>query len=170
MVGDATTDVFFEAAFFEPEAVQGKTRELALTSDAAYHYERGVDFGATRAAMERATALTIEICGGKAGPVVEAKGELPRREAVAVRPARVRTLLGYDVAEPEMREIFERLACRPEAQGNAIRCTPPTWRFDLAIEEDFVEEVARVHGYEHVPDTAPRAAVPMLTPAEGRRS
>jgi phenylalanyl-tRNA synthetase beta chain len=170
MVGEATTDVFFEAAFFHPEAVQGKARDLALTSDAAYHYERGVDFGATRAAMERASALALEICGGRAGPVVEARGELPRRDCVVVRPARVRALLGYDVGEPEMHAIFERLDCRPESADGGIRCTPPSWRFDLAIEEDFVEEVARIHGYDHVPAVAPRAAVPMLAAAEGCRS
>jgi len=77
MVGDATTDVFFEAAYFNPAAVQGKARDLALTSDAAYHYERGVDPGGTAAALERATALTLQICGGKAGPVSHASGELP---------------------------------------------------------------------------------------------
>jgi phenylalanyl-tRNA synthetase beta chain len=170
MVGDSTTDVFFEAAFFAPEAVQGRARDLALTSDAAYHYERGVDFAGIRAAMERATALTLEICGGKAGPIVQADGDLPKREAIVIRPARVRSLLGYDVAEPEIRAIFDRLACKPEATGPDLRVTPPSWRFDLAIEEDYVEEVARIHGYEHVPAKPPRASVPMLAPPDGRRS
>ena len=170
MVGDATTDVFFEAAYFDPEAVQGKARDLALTSDAAYHYERGVDFAGARAAMERATALTLEVCGGRAGPVVHAQGELPERVAVVVRPARLRTLLGYDVAESEMRAIFDRLACRPEPTSAGIRATAPSWRFDLVIEEDYVEEVARIHGYEHVPAKPPRASVPMLAAPEGTRS
>jgi phenylalanyl-tRNA synthetase beta chain len=172
MVGSETTDVFFEAAFFHPEVIQGKARELGLTSDAAYRFERGVDFGASRSALERATALTLEICGGKAGPVVEAHGELPRREAVAVRPARVRLLLGYPVADSRMREILERLRCSLATGVDAVAllATPPTWRFDLSIEEDFVEEVARIHGYEHVPARAPRAVVPMLPLREGERS
>ena len=171
MVGEGTTDVFFEAAYFDPAAVQGKARDLGLTSDAAYHYERGVDPGGTAAALERATALTLQVCSGKPGPVSFASGQLPRRDPVTVRPQRVRELLGYDVADAEMRAILERLQCRVEAAGSsAIRATPPTWRFDLSIEEDYVEEVARVHGYEHVPAVAPRASVPMLAPRDGERS
>ncbi len=170
MVGEGTRDVFFEAAFFHPEAVQGKARDFGLTSDAAYRFERGVDFGATRSALERATALTLEICGGEAGPVTAAKGELPRRDAVRVRPPRVRVLLGYPVEEAEMRRILERLRCEVAIAGDAMRATPPTWRFDLAIEEDFVEEIARIHGYEHVPADPPRSSVPMLRLHEGERS
>jgi phenylalanyl-tRNA synthetase beta chain len=169
MVGDATTNVFFEAACFLPEAVQGKARELALTSDAAYRFERGVDPAAAGAAIERAVALTLEICGGEAGPVSHAQGEAPRRDPVRVRPDRVRELLGYSVTDDEMHAILRRLSCLPESDGDAIRVTPPSWRYDLAIEEDFVEEVARVHGYEHVPAVAPRASAPMLPLREGRR-
>jgi phenylalanyl-tRNA synthetase beta chain len=169
MVGDATTDVFFESAFFDPEAVQGKAKALQLTSDAAYRYERGVDFAGSRSALERATALTLEICGGKAGPVTEAQGELPKRSAVRVRPDRVRLLLGYAIADDEMARILERLSCKVQKEAGAMQVTPPSWRFDLAIEEDFVEEVARVHGYDHVPATPPRSSVPMLSPREGAR-
>jgi phenylalanyl-tRNA synthetase beta chain len=103
MVTASTTEVFFESAFFHPEAVQGKARALGLTSDAAYRFERGVDFAGSRAALERATALALEICGGSAGPITDAAGEFPRRDAVAVRPARVRALLGYDVEDASMR-------------------------------------------------------------------
>jgi phenylalanyl-tRNA synthetase beta chain len=169
MVGAGTRDVFFEAAFFHPEAVQGKARLLSLASDAAYRFERGVDFEATRGALERATALTLEICGGKPGPVTDALGELPRRDAVAVRPARVRALLGYRVDDGEMAMILQRLACEAATGGEAITATAPSWRFDLAIEEDFVEEIARIHGYEHVPAEPPRSSVPMLGLHEGER-
>jgi phenylalanyl-tRNA synthetase beta chain len=169
MVGDATASVFFEAACFLPEAVQGKTRELALTSDAAHRFERGVDPAAAGAALERAVALTLEICGGEAGPVAHAEGEAPRRDAVRVRPGRVRELLGYPVTDDEMHDILRRLSCLPESEGEAIRATPPSWRYDLVIEEDFVEEIARVHGYEHVPAVAPRASVPMRALPEGER-
>jgi phenylalanyl-tRNA synthetase beta chain len=169
MVDDSTTDVFFESAWFNPEAIQGKTRELALTSDAAYRFERGVDPAAGGNALEMATALTLEVCGGKVGPLCVARGELPERKPVLVRPARVRMLLGYDVPDAGMHEILHRLSCLPEHQGEKIRAVPPSWRFDLTIEEDFVEEVARVHGYEHVPARAPRASVPMLHSADGER-
>jgi phenylalanyl-tRNA synthetase beta chain len=170
MVGAGTTSVFFEAAYFAPEAVQGKARELGLASDAAYRFERGVDFAATGAALERATALTMEICGGKAGPLTHARGELPGRSAVSVRPNRVRSLLGYPVSDDEMHSILRRLSCVPETEPGGIRATPPSWRFDLALEEDFVEEIARIHGYDHVPAEAPRSSVPMLALHEGERS
>jgi len=170
MVGDETRDVFFEAAYFAPEAVQGKARELGLASDAAHRFERGVDPAAAGAAIERAVALTLEICGGKAGPVTHARGELPTRNAVRVHRERVASLLGYFIAEDEMHAILRRLSCIPESDGSAMRVTPPSWRFDLAIEEDFVEEIARVHGYDHVPAKPPRASVPMLRLREGERT
>ena len=169
MVGEGTTEVFFEAAFFNPEAIQGKTRELGLTSDAAYRFERGVDFAATRSALERATELTLQICGGQPGPVTQASGKLPAREPVLVRPDRVRSLLGYPVATERMREVLRALACEVAAHGGDFSVKPASWRFDLAIEEDFVEEIARIHGYEHVPSVAPRASVPMLSLPEGER-
>jgi phenylalanyl-tRNA synthetase beta chain len=170
MVSASTTDVFFEAAYFAPKAVQGKARALGLSSDAAYRFERGVDPGGTGAALERATALTLEICGGRAGPLSHAQGTLPRRAAVSLRPARARALLGYPVADAEMHDILKRLACVPESDGEAMRVTPPSWRFDLEIEEDFVEEVARIHGYDHVPARPPRSSLPMLPEREGVRS
>ena len=169
MVGEATTEVFFEAAFFHPEAVQGKARDLGLTSDAAYRFERGVDFGATRAALERATELALSICGGSAGPVTEAKGNIPARKATRVRTARVLALLGYPIADGEMADILRRLSCGVTLEPDAMRATPPTWRFDLEIEEDFVEEIARIHGYEHVPAEAPRSRLAMLRLREGER-
>ncbi len=170
MVGEATTDVFFEAAFFAPAAVQGKARSLGLTSDAAYRFERGVDFAGAGAAIERATQLTLEICGGQAGPISHAGGDLPKRASTTLRPARARALLGYAVEDQQIHDILKRLSCLPEgAPSGAVRVTPPSWRFDLEIEEDFVEEVARIHGYEHVPDVAPRSSLPMLPVHAGRR-
>ena len=170
MVGEGTTDVFFEAAFFAPAAVQGKARDLGLASDAAYRFERGVDPAGAGAALERATALAIEICGGQAGPLTRALGELPERKPVTVRASRVQKLLGYAIAEAEMRDILKRLHCVPEGGAESFRVTAPSWRFDLAIEEDFIEEIARIHGYEHVPDGPPRSSVPMLRLAEGERT
>ena len=170
MVTEATTDVFFEAAYFDPETIQGRARALSLTSDAAHRFERGVDFAATLNALHRATQLTVEICGGKAGPVTHADGDLPSRPEVRVRPQRVRTLLGYDIAEAEMQAILKRLACEVAPEGGAFKVKPPSWRFDLAIEEDFVEEIARIHGYEHVPSDPPRSSVPMAPIPEGLRS
>ena len=169
MVGPSTTEVFFEAAFFHPEAIQGKARELQLTSDAAHRFERGVDPEGSASALARATALTLEICGGQAGPVTHADGDPSKRVAVTVRPARVRELLGYAIEPSQMRAILERLGCKPQAQGDNFGVTAPSWRFDLSIEEDYVEEIARIHGYDHVPAAAPRSSVPMLALREGER-
>src|SRR6185437_10504119 len=106
--------------------------------------------------------------GGRRGD--RARGELPTRNAVRVHRERVASLLGYFIAEDEMHAILRRLSCIPESDGSAMRVTPPSWRFDLAIEEDFVEEIARVHGYDHVPAKPPRASVPMLRLREGERT
>ena len=170
MVTDKTTDVFFEAAFFDPETIQGRTRALALASDAAHRFERGVDYAATLNALERATGLALQVCGGQAGPVTHGEGDLPARPEVRVRPARVRTLIGYDIPDAAMQSILRSLACEVAPGDGAFRVKPPSWRFDLALEEDFVEEIARIHGYGHVPSDPPRSTVPMLSIAEGRRT
>ena len=170
MVTEDTKDVFFEAAYFAPEAIQGRARALQLVSDAAYRFERGIDPAGTREALELATRLTLDICGGQPGPVTSAEAPQAPRGAVRVRPARVRALLGYEVPVGFVREALERLSCRVEGDEAALAVTPPAWRHDLVIEEDFVEEVARVHGYEHVPAAAPRSSLPMLHPAEGART
>src|SRR5436190_1260867 len=94
---------------------------------------------------------------------------LPKRDAVRVRPDRVRTLLGYAVTDDEIVTILERLSCAVKRESGAFAVTPPTWRFDLAIEVDFVEEVARVNGYDHVPSAPPRSSVPMLPRHDGER-
>src|SRR5258708_26431908 len=138
MVGAGTTEAFLESAFFHPEAIQGRARSLSLTSDAAHRFERGVDFAAARAALERATALVLEICGGSAGPVTEARGELPARAAVRVRPPRVRALLGYRAEDPGMGRILRSLACEATEKAGDLGATARAWRFDVAIEEDFV--------------------------------
>lgn len=170
MVTESTTSVFLESAFFAPAAVQGRAKALGLTSDAAYRFERGVDFAGAKAALERASALVLEICGGRAGPVTEAPGNLPSRSPVTVRPAQVRRLLGYEVADADMLAIVERLGCKATRSADALAVSPPSWRFDLEIEADIVEEVARVHGYEHVPARVPCSSVPMPAQPEDRRA
>ncbi len=167
MVSETTVNVFFESAFFDPSAIQGKTREYGLNSDAAHRFERGVDFSGARDGVELATRLTLDICGGQAGPVTDAKGKLPDRKPVSVRASRAGKLIGMPVDAKEMQGIFARLQCAStEGQGDAILVTPPTWRFDLNLEEDFIEEVARIRGYEALPAVSPKSSVPMLAVAE----
>ncbi len=176
MVTDTTQHVFFEAAYFDPSVVQGKTRILGINSDAAHRFERGVDPDSARDGIEYATKLAIDICGtteSKIGPVVEAIGEPPARVQVRVRPERAVRLIGMPVSVDDMIVILTRLQChvvQQEGKGNALLVTPPPYRFDLNIEEDFIEEIARVYGYEKVPATPPVSSLPMMSVPEVRRS
>ena len=173
MVTNTTSKVFFESAYFNPEVIQGKTRMLGINSDAAYRFERGVDPDGARDAIEYATQLALKICGTPGtliGPVTEVIGDLPTRNAVTVRPARVVRLLGMDIAASDMIAVLRRLQCVVKERGEFLAVTPPSYRFDLKIEEDFVEEIARIRGYEKVPANPPRSSLPMLPIPEGSRS
>jgi phenylalanyl-tRNA synthetase beta chain len=157
-IGDATTSVFLEGAFWNPSVIQGRSRRLGFVSDAGYRFERGVDFANAAHAVERASQLIVEICGGRAGPLDDVAGELPRRDPVRVRVARVTRLLGVAIPAADIARIFTRLGFAFIREGDDFVVTPPPFRFDLAIEEDFVEEVARLHGYDAIP-TSPSAHV-----------
>jgi phenylalanyl-tRNA synthetase beta chain len=168
-VGDATKDLFLESAFFAPDAVAGKSRALQLTSEAAYRFERGVDFGATANALERATQLVLEICGGAAGPVSEGRAQLPGRDPVRLRLKRVERLLGIRFEKGQVSDILRRLRFESSAADEEFRVTPPTYRFDIAIEEDLVEELARIYGYDRIPPARPAAPAAILPQAETQR-
>ncbi len=168
-----TTNVFFEAAFFAQNVIQGKTRALGINSDAAYRFERGVDPASARDGIEYATRLTLDICGmptTEIGPITEATGELPARVAVSVRVTRVISIIGMNIPSATMAEILTRLQCKVVTEDGAFLVTPPSYRFDLNIEEDFIEEIARVYGYEKVPSVPPNSSVPMLAIPEAMRS
>ena len=169
IAGDTTT-VFLEAAFWNPDAVQGRMRRLGFTSDAGYRFERGVDFMLPPRAVERATALIIDICGGRAGPLGDTCGPLPARADVRVRPARVNRLLGLALDPPAMATAFDRLGFAWRRDGDDFVVTPPSYRFDLAIEEDFVEEIARIHGYAAIPAAIGRHGLAMLPAPEETRA
>jgi phenylalanyl-tRNA synthetase beta chain len=160
-VTDATRDVFLESAHFAPPVIMGRSRELGLSSDAAHRFERGVDPELPRKAIERATGLLVAIAGGKAGPVVEAlrESDLPKRHAVPLRRDRLRRVLDLDIADAEVERILSALGMKIERAAEGWRATPPSWRFDIEIEEDLIEEVIRVHGYERVPTRAPRGSL-----------
>jgi len=165
-VSDSTQDVFLESAYFAPEAIAGRARRLGFSSDASFRYERGVDFTLQAEAMERATALILDICGGQAGPVTEAVGQLPARAPVKVRVARVNQVLGLQLSADDMAAMFARLGFVAQADGEGFLVTPPSFRFDIAIEEDLIEEVARLYGYDNIPSDAPQARARMLAQPE----
>ena len=148
---DSTTAVFLESAFFPTEAIAGRGRRLNLSSDAAHRFERGVDYAGAAEGIERATELILAICGGQAGPLDDQQLGAPARPELRVRPARVQRILGISISAATMGEIFTRLGFECRREGEDFLVTPPTYRFDLAIEEDFIEEVARLYGFDNIP-------------------
>ncbi|WP_137935775.1 phenylalanine--tRNA ligase subunit beta [Chitinivorax sp. B] len=161
-VADDTQDIFLESAFFAPKVIHGKSRRLGFGSDSSYRFERGVDFAATQLAMERATALVLEICGGQAAPITEATAALPARPPVKLRVSRVAKVLGVGLAADLIVNLLSRLGLHVEIAGDVIAVTPPSFRFDIEIEEDLIEEVARLYGYDTVPVRPPKASLAML--------
>jgi len=167
-----TTDVFLEAAFFNPAAIAGRPRRLNMTSDASYRFERGVDPEVAVRGMERATELVLEICGGRAGPISEARDDahLPARKPVQLRTGRAAKILGVRLGDEDIARILAQLELPFARDPDGFTITPPSYRFDIALEEDLVEEVARVHGYDNIPTRPPTAATEMLPLPEERRS
>lgn len=165
-VSDATTDIFLESAFFAPAAIVGKARRMGFSTDSSYRFERGVDYGNTRLALERATALVQQICGGEAGPVTEVLNSLPQCKPVKLRLARLLAVLGIDLDEATVARLFEQLGFSYEKTAGIFEVTPPSYRFDISIEEDLIEEIARLHGYDNIPATAPHADLGMLPAPE----
>ncbi|HKV65177.1 MAG TPA: phenylalanine--tRNA ligase subunit beta, partial [Rhodanobacteraceae bacterium] len=169
-VTDGTRDVFLEAAHFNPATIMGCARKLGLATDAAHRFERGVDPELPRAAIERATALLIDIAGGQSGETIEATLPelLPKRVAVTLRRARIARVLGIAIEDAEIERILTALGMQVEAQAEGWRVTPPSRRFDIEREEDLIEEVARIRGYDAIPASLPAGAPPAPQDDESR--
>jgi len=168
-VETTTRDVFLESAFFHPDAIAGKARRFGLATDSSFRFERGVDFTATRQALERATQLLLEICGGSAGAITEARNQLPERVAITLRRSRVTRVLGIALDNAQIATLLKRLQLNFTAKGDHFSVIPPSFRFDLSIEADLIEELARLHGYDNIPAQAPQAAQTMLPYSELQR-
>ena len=165
-VTDVTTDIFLESAFFTPDVIAGKARRLGLSTDSSYRFERGVDFGSTMAVLERATALILQICGGKAGNITQAVTILPARNTVNLRYARLLSVLGINIALATVGTLLTQLGFKFTEKNGVFAVKAPTYRFDIAIEEDLIEEIARLHGYDKIEAIAPQAALNMLPAPE----
>jgi phenylalanyl-tRNA synthetase beta chain len=169
-----TKNIFLEAAFFFPDAIAGRARRYNFTSDASHRFERGVDFNNNIDGIERATALILEICGGEPGPVQDTIAKLPKRHPARMRVARARKVIGVPIESSEIEDIFTRLGFEHRRESNADEesfiVMPPSYRFDIENEEDLIEEVARLYGFERIPAKLPLtlAAIPSLP--EQRRS
>ncbi|MCH1926932.1 phenylalanine--tRNA ligase subunit beta [Shewanella sp. C32] len=162
-VNTETKDIVLECAFFAPLAIMGKARNLGLHTDSSHRFERGVDPELQHKVMDRASRLIIDICGGEAGPVVEVKAAefLPKSAEITLRRVKLDKLLGHHVPDADVMEIISRLGFQVAAVDGGWQVTTATYRFDMAIEEDLIEEVARIYGYNNIPDTAPVAALKM---------
>jgi phenylalanyl-tRNA synthetase beta chain len=169
-VTDATTTIFLESAHFAPAAIMGRARKLGLHTDASHRFERGVDPELPRRALERATTLLLSIAGGRAGPVLvaESPADLPRPATVALRRARLARVLGVTVPDAEVARIFTALGMAVHATADGWQVAAPTSRFDIEREEDLIEEVARVFGYDRIPTRTPAGALTLAAEPEAR--
>lgn len=164
-----TTDIYIEAAFWWPEAIMGRTRRYKFGSEAAHRFERGVDFQNVVRDLDRITNLILQICGGKAGPIEDQKINLPERKPVSMRLQRCRRVLGVQVEQAEVERIFDSLEFSWHCEDSVFSVVPPSYRFDIEIEEDLIEEVARIYGFERLPDVPPRARATMRVDPESLR-
>ncbi|ASJ96562.1 MULTISPECIES: phenylalanine--tRNA ligase subunit beta [Shewanella] len=162
-VTSETQDILLECAFFAPLAIMGKSRRLGLHTDSSHRFERGVDPELQHKVMDRATRLVLQICGGEAGPVVESKSDehLPKPANILLRRSKLDRVLGHHIADADVTEILERLGFSVSRVDDNWQVTTATYRFDMAIEEDLIEEVARIYGYNNIPNVAPVAALSM---------
>ncbi|MBG7618486.1 phenylalanine--tRNA ligase subunit beta [Herbaspirillum sp. AP02] len=179
MGGDATavsletSNIYLEAAFWFPQAIQGRARRYNFSTDAAHRFERGVDFATVVDHIERITALLLEICGTsdtRVGPIDDQIVNLPKREPVTLRTARAAKVIGVEITDEMVSDIFKRLGLSFDYQPGLFSVTPPSYRFDIEIEEDLIEEVARVYGFENIPALPPVAANAMCIAPENTRS
>ncbi|AZL84953.1 phenylalanine--tRNA ligase subunit beta [Aliivibrio salmonicida] len=162
-VTSETTDIMLECAFFAPDHIRGRARAYGLHTDSSLRFERGVDSTLQATAMERATQLLVELCGGEVAPIsaAESEADLPKESTVALRRSKLDGLLGHHIPSTDVVEILTRLGCVVETTDTGWTATSPSWRFDIAIEQDLIEEVGRIYGYNNIPNQAPVAALNM---------
>ena len=169
-VTDETVDLFLESAFFSPDVIIGKARQYGLHTDSSHRFERGVDFELPARALQRATELLLAIVGGSAGSAIEANeaDRLPQRQAITLREARIKRLLGIELEPAKVTEILTRLGMNVIEQGKTWLVTPPSFRFDIPIEADLIEEIGRIFGYDELPTEAPKVPLEVTLPREAQ--
>lgn len=163
-VNSETKDILLESAFFSPDVISGKAREYGLHTESSHRYERGVDSELQNIAMERATQLILDICGGNAGPVVEAmdKEALPKTNHITLRKEKLMNLIGCDIPNETISDILQKLGFTITMSNEQWEVNVPSWRFDCTIEEDLIEEVARIYGYNRIQNRTLKLGLSML--------
>jgi phenylalanyl-tRNA synthetase beta chain len=165
-----TANIYLEAAFWWPDSIRGRARKYNFSTDAAHRFERGVDYSTTVEHIERISQLILDICGGNAGPVDDQTLNVPTREPVSMRVSRANRIIGVAIGAHEIAQIFTRLGLAFTHDGDTFAVTPPPYRFDIEIEEDLIEEVARIYGFEKIPARPPVATSEMRPTNETKRS
>jgi phenylalanyl-tRNA synthetase beta chain len=168
-VSDDTKNIYVEAAYWLPSAIQGRARRFNFSTDAAHRFERGVDPQNTVNCLEYLSSLILEVCGGQVGPVDDQVLNVPERKPVKMRLARAEKVIGIPLTKEVVTDVFQRLGFEFKQEGDVFVVTPPSYRFDIEIEEDLIEEVARMYGFENIPDQPPIASLKMSAKAEARR-
>ena len=168
-VSDDTQNIFIEAAFWWPKAIAGRSRRYNFSTDAGHRFERGVDPSTTAEHVERITQLVLEICGGQAGPLDDQTLALPEGKPVTLRVARANKVIGMPVTQEQCAGALRRLGLDVTEGEGTVTVAPPAFRFDLQIEEDLIEEVARVMGYEQLPTNPPLAPITAKLRPEAKR-
>jgi len=162
-VTDSTTNIVLESAFFNPLAIAARARRFGLHTDASQRFERGVDFELPELALARATDLITSVTGGQAGQIVRAESteNLPARAPITLPLTKVRDVIGIEIEPAVMVRILNQLGFEVEQQADSLICTPPSYRFDMSIREDLIEEIARIYGYDNIPSVLPHLQVSM---------
>ncbi len=171
-VNGETQNILFECAYFDPLSITGRARRHGLHTDASHRYERGVDPALQHTALERATQLLLSICGGEAGPIIDQthQAALPVPATITLRREKLDRLIGHVIADEQVTDILTRLGCEVTVGEGQWQAVAPSWRFDMAIEEDLVEEVARIYGYNNIPDVPVQAGLVMTQHREANLS
>ncbi|MBT8522412.1 phenylalanine--tRNA ligase subunit beta [Polynucleobacter paneuropaeus] len=169
-VSDDTRNIFVEAAYWQPNAIQGRARRFNFSTDAAHRFERGVDPQATVDCLEYLSALIIQVCGGQAGPINDQVLAMPERKSVKMRLDRASKVIGIPLTTQIVSGVFQGLNFDFKLESDTFIVTPPSYRFDIEIEEDLIEEVARMYGFENIPDHPPVASLKMSAKPEAKRA